>query len=328
MRRGPATRDAPLVGILLAVALLTSACGTPASTEASTLQESDTTTPEAEPGTTTVSTPLSPGPPRLDPTIHTKPGIHELSLNVGGSERAYELLIPESYGPSEPTPLVVAFHGWTMQPSQMTRGAWGLLAEDEGFLLAAPAGLDNEWAVAQDEAEAEAQLPNSSADLAAFPKGDRDVLFTTLVIAEVSEYLNVDPTANFVVGVSAGGFMASRVACDIPSGLAGVGATLNSVIYSDPCETDNQPAVISVGHELDFTHHVDDATVAVVNWASHNHCASAPTQNQVSERVVATSYQDCGGGPVTMLVNEHSWVGWDAEAEIWRFFEALIERDG
>ena len=59
----------------------------------------------------------------------------------GGLDRQYDLLVPSSYTPGKPAPLVFNFHGFTADPethdwlSGMCR-----LAEEAGFILATPKG--------------------------------------------------------------------------------------------------------------------------------------------------------------------------------------------
>lgn len=266
---------------------------------------------------------LSPAVSKLDPTEYAQPGIHEVTLDVDGASRTYELLVPSSYDGTNPVPLVLAFHGYTMNPSQMVHGAWGLLAEEQGFVLAAPLGLDNQWAVAHDDTEAQSALPRSEVDLATFPVGDRDVAFAGAVLADVGEYLLVAPGQVYVTGVSLGGFMASRVACDLGEYFAGLGPTLNSLLYSQPCSTSRHLAVISVGHELDTTHSVEDARTAAAAWARHNGC-DTETQEESIDKITRTDFSCAVGDAVTMVVHDYGWSGDSAERVIWEFFQNLL----
>ncbi|MGB7860672.1 MAG: hypothetical protein WBM90_09260, partial [Acidimicrobiia bacterium] len=167
------------------------------------------------------------GPTTFDPFVHKSPGEHEIEIVVDGESRSYKLLVPDSFDPDQPSAMVLAFHGWTMSPDQMVRGAWHRLSQESGFLLVAPAGLDSEWAVAHDEAEALSALPDSTATLTDFPAGDRDVLFASLVLSELNEYFLIDQSRVYVTGESLGGWMASRVACDLGGQITALGATYN-----------------------------------------------------------------------------------------------------
>jgi poly(3-hydroxybutyrate) depolymerase len=301
-----------VIAIASLVALIGTACGD-AGTAGTASVAADMSTTTAPPT----------GPPTFDPLVHTTPGLHEVAIAVGDAERTYTLRVPTTHDPTNAAALVVAFHGWTATPDQMAKGAWGVLAEEFGFLLAAPAGEARQWAVAHDDVEAAVALPDSGADLAEFPYGDEDVAFASQLIAEIAEYFVVDPGRVFVTGVSLGGFMASRVACEL-DGIAAIGATYNSVLYSDPCPTEATPAVISVGHENDQTHAVSDAERAVAAWAEHDGCSSDPIESAVRERVVRNDFTGCStSAAVAMVVNEYSWGGDSAERTIWEFFEAL-----
>jgi poly(3-hydroxybutyrate) depolymerase len=260
----------------------------------------------------------------LQPDEYAVPGIHEVALTIQGTERSYSLLVPESYDPSERTPLVLAFHGYTMSPTQMVFGSWGGIAEEFGFLLAAPAGLDARWAVARTEAEAAAALPNSLVDLSEQPTGDRDVALAAAVVADVAEYLNVDQDRIFATGVSLGGYMASRVVCEIGEHFAALGPTLNSLLYAAPCPTQRRPAVASVGSALDSTHAVVDAQTAAAAWAEHNRCSGDWRESPHERSVTLREYEDCGDdAPIVMYVHEFSWAGDSAERLLWEFFSSI-----
>lgn len=262
---------------------------------------------------------------RLDPTAYGEPGVHEVSLKVDGVERSYELRVPQAYDGSEALPLVLAFHGYTMDPGQMVDGAWGALAEEYGFVLAAPAGLDRMWSVLQDEDEADLQLPTSQVDLSIAPTGDRDVRFAAAVLADVNEFLRIDADRVLVTGESMGGFMASRVACDLGDNFAALGPNYNSLLYSVPCRTEAKFAVLSVGHELDSVHTVEDAAGAAAKWAIHNGCASEEvSESEYDVDITSFEHEGCSTAtPVGMLVHRYNWPGSDDERAVWERFLAL-----
>jgi polyhydroxybutyrate depolymerase len=261
---------------------------------------------------------------RTDPRDYASPGTHDVTLSVRGAERTYSLLVPASYDGSAPVPLVLAFHGYTMSPTSIVYGAWAKLAEEHGFILAAPAGIDTEWAVATDDAEAQSALPNSDADLAEFPTGDRDVIFAAAVLADVTEYLLVDQDRILVTGESLGGFMASRVACEMGEAFAALGPTLNSLLYSAPCPTDHAVAVISVGHLLDTTHAVVDAETAAAGWASHNGCGTTIDETMPDDLVTGYAYTSCpASAPVSLVIHDRRWADDADEQVIWSFFTSL-----
>ena len=268
--------------------------------------------------------PTATGGLSLDPTEYAQPGVHEVTLTIEGTERAYSLLVPDSYDASTPTPLLLAFHGYTTDPNSMIYGEWGRLAQEKGFLVAAPAGLEREWAVARNAEEARQALPNSEVDLTTFPYGDRDVALAAAVLADVSEYLFVDQERVFATGVSLGGFMASRVACEIGGHFAGLGPTLNSLLYAGSCTADHRFAIVSVGHLSDATHAVADAREAALGWAEHNGCTAEPTESAPQDRITEVSFDGCpDDAPVRMLIHELGWPGDADERAVWEFFASL-----
>lgn len=185
-----------------------------------------------------------------------EPGSHVIAIDVGGVEREYTLLIPESIDQSSPAPLVIGFHGWGGNAESIIGSVqqWGAAAEEHGFLLVAPHGLPgtffgsegSEWAVLRSEDELEAFRARSDYgpefvyeyfydELAEFSKGDRDVEFTAAILEQTSSFLPVDTDRIFVTGFSLGGWMASRVACDLGDRIADLAPTFHSLLISLPC---------------------------------------------------------------------------------------------
>ncbi len=145
------------------------------------------------------------GPARASrATADPPPASH--TLHVGADTRTY-LLQPveddDRHGRS-PHPVLILLHGGT----QSGAAAWrqthlAAIARREGVILVAPDGLGHHWndgrgtTIAGDGA--------STAD---------DVGFLRALIAEVVAHDHGDPGAVFLFGVSNGGFMTMRFACE------------------------------------------------------------------------------------------------------------------
>lgn len=122
-------------------------------------------------------------------------------LLVGGLERTYLLQVPA--GATAQTPIVLLLHGGTQTAEEVWKQtSLPTLGARDRFIVAAPQGLNKHWndgrgsTIAGDEA--------SSAD---------DVGFLRAVITELVLRDKGDARAVFVIGVSNGGFMAMRYAC-------------------------------------------------------------------------------------------------------------------
>jgi polyhydroxybutyrate depolymerase len=122
--------------------------------------------------------------------------------------RPYHLMVPASYSAARPAPLVLVLHGYGSSAAGID--SWyhfGDTALREGFLYARPEGT---FDAARNRAWNYSPIH--------FPPWDVDYL--RAVITDVRAHQNVDPRRIYVVGVSAGGHMAHRAACDLADLLA------------------------------------------------------------------------------------------------------------
>jgi polyhydroxybutyrate depolymerase len=129
----------------------------------------------------------------------------------GGLERSYLLYVPTSYEPNRPMPLVFNFHGLGSSGiAQFGYTEMAALAEKFKFILVAPNGLGNSWNggfCCGDAAE----------------NGIDDVGFTSDMIDEISSSYCVNSDRVYATGISNGGFMSYRLACDLADRIAAIG---------------------------------------------------------------------------------------------------------
>lgn len=128
-------------------------------------------------------------------------GSSERALSVGGRIRMYR-----AYRPARLTrlaPLVVMLHGGlgSSQHAQRAYG-WDALAEREGFVVLYPNALGGSW-----------NAGGGCCGIAAQEDID-DVAFVKLAVADLTTRVSLDPRRLYAAGMSAGGLMAYRLACD------------------------------------------------------------------------------------------------------------------
>ncbi|MEO1228631.1 MAG: PHB depolymerase family esterase [Myxococcota bacterium] len=146
------------------------------------------------------------------------------SLSFDGRSRSYILRIPPRYDPSDPVPLVLAFHGFTSNPqAQEWLSRLTPLAEREGFVVAYPQGVVNSW--------------NGGACCGVASTTDvDDVGFAAALVEHLSSELCIDARRVYAMGFSNGGFLSHRLACERPEVFAAVGSVAGLLTVS-PCAT-------------------------------------------------------------------------------------------
>jgi polyhydroxybutyrate depolymerase len=132
-------------------------------------------------------------------TAALTPGDSTRTLDHGGRTRQYLLHVPASYDGATAVPLVLDFHGFGSNAIQQ-RGISGMVAVSnrEGFLLAHPDGINMTW-------NAGTCCGNFQID---------DVGFIRTVTAAIVAEGNVDQRRIYVTGLSNGGAITQRLACD------------------------------------------------------------------------------------------------------------------
>jgi polyhydroxybutyrate depolymerase len=246
------------------------------------------------------------------------------TIVVDGHERAWRLYRPANL--ADPAALVVMLHGGfgTARQAESAYG-WNALADREGFAVAYPDGLDRVW-------NAGGGCCGRSART-----GIDDVAFIRASVATIGRMLPIDPRRVYATGMSNGGMMAYRLACDtdVFAALAPVAATLLGECPS--------PAPVSLVHihgtadrrvRFDGAPGIGVAEIdgppvpdVIRTWRVVDGCV-APVVSTTGP--VTRSRARCRDGRVVELVTvagvDHAWPGadgagpLDATAMIWRFF--------
>jgi polyhydroxybutyrate depolymerase len=127
------------------------------------------------------------------------------TITVDGTARTYLLHVPHSSKKGKPAPLVLVFHGGGGHARNMPRFTqFDRLADQEGFIVAYPEGLNKHWNDGRGLSPAD------------------DVGFIRALIAELERSQNIDPKRVYATGISNGGFFSQRLACDLADKIAAV----------------------------------------------------------------------------------------------------------
>jgi len=127
------------------------------------------------------------------------PGDHLRALPFGGLVRTYRVHVPPSYDGSVPVPLVLDIHGLGSNAEQQ-EAISGMRAESDahGFLAVYPQGVNDTW-------NAGTCCGNATID---------DVGFLRALVASIATEANIDGHRVYATGLSNGGAMTQRLACD------------------------------------------------------------------------------------------------------------------
>lgn len=126
------------------------------------------------------------------------------SMQSGGIERTYRIYVPSKL--AQPAPLILVLHGGGGSGSGqelLTKGGFNRIADREGLIILYPDGVDRNWNDGRAGVKSRAFTDNTD-----------DVGFLTALVEKISREHGIDRQRVFVTGMSNGGFMSFRLACD------------------------------------------------------------------------------------------------------------------
>jgi len=286
--------------------------------------------------------------------VHSTPD----QLMVDGRVRTYRLyVVPSNVTGAEPVPVLFVLHGGggdAESAERLTRSGFHDLADEHGFLVVYPEGVDNHW------------NDGRSLDDTASQENIDDIGFFAALINHLDEKYTIDRARVYATGISNGGFMSYRLACDLSdqiAGIAAVTANLSDELAANCHPTrpvsiliingTDDPLVLFGGGDVKILRQVRgtvlSTTDTVAFWREQNGCTQSPVIERLPDRdpddhtrVRYEASSGCASGhAVDVYVVEgggHTWPGgaqylhrWfigrtsrdiDANTIIWSFFEA------
>ncbi|MBZ5593204.1 MAG: esterase [Acidobacteriia bacterium] len=211
------------------------------------------------------------------------------NIHFDGRNRTYVLHLPAGK-PRAGLPLVIVLHGAGGHGRGMERlTGFSPLADRTGFAVAYPDGLWRQW--------------NDGRGRIAFPRTD-DVGFLLALVDHLTRDGTADPHRVYVAGISNGGMMAQRLACeasDTIAAVASVAATLPEKIEPDclpqrPVSMllmhgTKDPLVpykggmITSPHGMPTGSRVLSLAATARFWAARDGCADSPESSSLPGRV-------------------------------------------
>ncbi|RIA56799.1 alpha/beta hydrolase family esterase [Dichotomicrobium thermohalophilum] len=229
---------------------------------------------------------------------------------VDGVPRTYTVFVPDSARDrGDSVPVVIVLHGGRGDGARVRR-IMGLdrVAEREGFATVYPDSLGRGWNDGR-------RFRRERSD---------DVAFLLRLKKSLVRRGLADPDRVFVAGVSNGGMMVQRLACEVPGAFAGYASIIANmpVPVIDRCLPDRPVPMMVINGTDDRLMPYDGGDVglrgrrgAVVSafetvefWRAHNGCDGRPGRRMLpnrdprdGSRVVMFYSTDCRGAPVIHL---------------------------
>lgn len=245
------------------------------------------------------------------------------SIVIQGQPRTAFLHVPESYR-AKAVPLVLVFHGYGGQGKDTAQSTgFSTLSDQGGFIVAYPDGLDKRWSVNTDD----------------------DVEFTSALIRQLQQRYRIDSRRIYAAGISNGGFLVQRLACQLPDRIAAFASVVATVPngLAQLCQTQLPTSMLMING-------TDDRKVpwsgglrpygsilsvpdSIKFWQQKNGCSQSVNTQNLTARVQRDRYTQCRAGAEVELVTLKG-VGHlyprggggangliDGSREIWQFFQ-------
>lgn len=257
------------------------------------------------------------------------------TITMGGQVRDYRLHIPPGHTPAKPAPLVFNLHGYTSNAAQQELySGMNAVSDTAGFLVCYPNGIGNAWNVGW-----------------AFGSTADDVSFISALIDEFYTKYNIEKERVYSCGMSNGGFMSYKLACDLNDRIAAIASVTGSMVPAQltTCKPGRPVPVMEVHGTADpVVNYNGSALISAAIpdvlkfWQENNGCDEAPEVTAVPNLNTADNttsekwtYKNCNtnGSLLHFKVfgGAHTWPGslistgvtskdFSASVEIWKFF--------
>jgi polyhydroxybutyrate depolymerase len=219
---------------------------------------------------------------------------------------------------SQPVPLVFVFHGGTGNAESAIRmSGYNEVADQNGFIVVYPNGtgrLSNEKLLTWNGGTCCAYAQEQNVD---------DVGFVRAMVTDLQSRVNIDAKRIYATGLSNGGLLSHRLACEAADLFAAVAPVAGTLNFS-PCNpsepisviefhgTGDQHILYDGGYGPKSLVKVDFASVrdSIGFWSSLNGCTSQPQMNSFDD-IQHETWTECASATsvelYTIIGGGHSW---------------------
>ena len=246
----------------------------------------------------------------------------QFSFEFEGIERSYIVHLPPGYDDQVEYPLVVNMHGLGSNAfQQQLYSEFDDVADTADIVVVYPNGVSNQWNIFSDD-------------------GINDVGFISALIDTMAINYTIELNRVYATGMSMGGFMSHRLACQLNDKIAAIASVTGTLAYAQ-CSPGRPFPVLQIHGTADSTVPYDLVPFTMAFWINQNTCLDTtvtelPDIDTTDQSTVTKMvYSPCDEEVEVVLYRinggEHTWPGapieigitnYDIEAsiEIWNFF--------
>ena len=277
------------------------------------------------------------------------PGKYEISLG----DRTYGAFLPQKFNGINRLPVVIYLHGSGGDAESAYRDGIDQYAEKHGFILISPQALRMTWwrssSTRWNGGEWDGGSCCGTAD---------DVGFISMLIEDIKDKFRIDNSRVYATGISNGGLMVNRLACELSDKIAAIATVAPTAIpnpcvpsfalsvmnihgTSDPCNPYDGSNPTGICGTVDYTRMSPIQVVA--KWRDILNCFGVPKTIYQKGKATCSSFE-CKDKKVVFCKVEdmgHTWpsgsqylpesiigaVSYDLSMDqIWEFFHGLSIR--
>jgi polyhydroxybutyrate depolymerase len=232
------------------------------------------------------------------------------TLHFGGLDRLVRVHVPTSYDPQKPTAVVLDFHGFTSNGDQeILLNGMNTKADAEGFISVHPDGTGTSlsWNAGACCGEAVQNMVD-------------DVGFVGQIIDTLEAKLCVDANRVFATGMSNGGFLSHRLACELSDRIAAI-APVAGVLGIPTCKPSRAVPVMGFHGTADMLVPYAGSTAlgfppvpdTYAAWAMRDGCDPTSMQTFTNMDSHCQTWSSCHAGAEVILCTVdgggHTWPG-------------------
>lgn len=227
------------------------------------------------------------------------------TVSAGGLIREALVHVPASYDPTTPTPVVINIHGrtgWAQQQANLSHAI--AKSDSEGFVVIHP------------EAYTSPTAWNAGGGCCGDAYADNidDSGFIAALIDEAAATLCVDPDRVYAMGLSNGGYLSHRLACEHGDKIAAIGPVAGVLSLPSCAPARPMPMLIVHGTDDDLVGYSWE-TQTINFWVQKNGCTTETMTYQNGAATCVTHGGCTDGADVVMCTIDgggHQWPGGDA----------------